>query len=64
MNTLSKFVSIVLAIEESLNLSIAVVAKVKDIATGSDQLISHVIGLKWNHGSDSLFASREVNREL
>ena len=25
---------------------------------------SHVLGLKWNHGSDSLVVSRGVNREL
>ena len=61
---LTKFVSKFPAIEENLSPSIDVTAKVKNIASGSDHLNSHVLGLKWNHGSDSLVISREINREL
>ena len=32
------------------------------MASGSDQLNSHVFGLKWNHGSDSPVVSRGINR--
>ena len=55
---LNKFVSIVPAIEEYLKPSIDVIAKIKDIAKGNDLLNSHVLGLKWNHGNDSLVVSR------
>ena len=61
---LTKFVSKFPAIKENLNPSIDVTAKVKNIASGSDHLNSHVLGLKWNHGSDSLVSSRGNNREL
>ena len=53
---LTKFVSKFPAID--------VTAKVKNIASDSHHLNSHILGLKWNHGSDSLVISRGINREL
>ena len=61
---LTKFVSKFPAIEENLNPSIDVIAKVKNIASRSHHLNSHILGLKWKHGSDSLVISRGINREL
>ena len=59
-----KFVSIVPAIEENLNPSFDVTAKVKELAVGSDHLNSLVSGIKWNHGSDFHVVSHGINREL
>ena len=47
----TKFVSNVPAIEENLSPSPNVTAKVMDIASGSDHLNSHMLGLKWNFQS-------------
>ena len=61
---LTKIISIVHAFAENLNPSTNLISKVKDIGSGSYHLNCDVLGLKWNHGSDSLVVSRRVNHEL
>ena len=64
MGGIRLFVTNVPAVEENLKPSIEVTAEVKDIASSSDLFNSHVLGLKWIPGSDSLVISRGFNGEL
>ena len=61
---LTKIISYVHAFAESSSQSTDLNSKVKYIGSGKYHLNSDVLGLTWNHGSDTLVISRAVNHEL